>query len=60
MRQLSGLKQKPLEPMMNDGIVFYVYSWDFCKNGNRYMEQLKFNIDAIHEKDPNVVCRSIG
>ena len=46
--------------MMNDGIVFYVYSWDFCKNGNRYMEQLKFNIDAIHEKDPNVVCRSIG
>lgn len=54
VRALSGLKQKAFTPVKKDGIVFYVYNWDFCKNGNRYMEQLKFNIDSIHEKDRNV------
>ena len=43
-----------LPPVKREGIVFYVYSLDFCRNGNRYMEQLKFNMDAIHEKDPSV------
>lgn len=54
LRVLSGLKESMLPPVKREGIVFYVYSLDFCRNGNRYMEQLKFNMDAIHEKDPSV------
>ena len=53
-RMLSSLKEQPIEPVMNEGVVFYVYSWDSCRNGNGYMQQLKFNIDSIHEKDPRV------
>ena len=53
-RMLSSLKEQPIEPVMNEGVVFYVYSWDSCRNGNGYMQQLKLNIDSIHEKDPRV------
>lgn len=53
-RVLSSLKEQPIKPVMNEGVVFYVYSSDSCRNGNMYMQQLKSNIDSIHEKDPRV------
>ena len=48
--EMGGLGYTPSD----EGVVFYVYSWDSCRNGNGYMQQLKFNIDSVHEKDPRV------
>ena len=54
LRVLSNLKEQPVKPVMNEGVVFYVYSWDSCRKRNTYMQQLKFNVDSILEKDPKV------
>ena len=54
LRELSSMSAELFPPVKRDGVVFYVYSWDFCESRNRYIEQLKLNIDSIHDKDPNV------
>ena len=37
------------------GIVFYIYSEDFCKSANRYYDQIKKNTEFIKSVDPKVL-----
>ena len=45
----------PSKPVIDSGIVFHIYSDNHCEGKNRYMNQLEFNIDMIHAKDPEVL-----
>ena len=55
VRVLSSLTAPVLPPIRDNGIVFYVYSYDSCRGGNNYMDQVERNAYSIIEKDPNVV-----
>ena len=45
---------KPPEPLLEHGIVIYVYSDDRCKSTNKYMAELEYNIKQIKSKEPRV------
>lgn len=44
---------EPLEPVLEKGIVFYVYAPNMCQNGIRYMSQVLSNSRAIRQMTPN-------
>ena len=50
----NTLENPPL-PILDDGIIFYVYSDTRCRDGDRYMNELELNLDAIKSKDNSVL-----
>ena len=54
LRKLSDLDTPPYIPVIDEGIVFHVYSDNQCQSSNRYMDNLELNIDAILRMDKQV------
>ena len=45
---------EPQHPILMNGIVFYVYSGNQCKQVPSYMEEVEKNARAIHSFNSNV------
>ena len=49
---------QPIDPVYDDGIVFYVYGVN-KHSSMHYMNQVLINAEAIKSKDPNVSSDSL-
>ena len=50
MRVLSNHPVEMIEPIRDNGIVYYVYTNGHCTGINRYMMQVESNAKAVKEK----------
>ena len=50
MRVLSNHSVEMIEPIRENGIVYYVYTNVYCTGINRYMIQVENNAKAVKEK----------
>ena len=53
LQVLSAHDVKPLPPVKREGIIFYVYSPDNSTKWNRYMKEVKRNVESVLLHEPN-------
>ena len=55
MRILHNFSVPMIQPIRENGVVFYVYSADRCKSSKRYFSEVGYNARLIKEKFSNVM-----